>query len=49
MDRYGFGSDTAAALLIAAGGNPERTASEASCAALCGVSPADRGVTAGPP
>jgi transposase len=35
----GVGADTAAALLIAAGDNPDRLASEASFAALCGVSP----------
>jgi transposase len=37
--RYGVGPDTAAALLLAAGDNPERLHSEASFAALCGVSP----------
>ena len=35
----GIGPDIAAALLIAAGDNPERMTSEASFAALCGVSP----------
>ncbi|MDE0132958.1 MAG: IS110 family transposase [bacterium] len=35
----GIGPDIAAALLIAAGDNPERMATEASFAALCGVSP----------
>jgi hypothetical protein len=35
----GVGADSAAALLIAAGDNPDRLASEASFAALCGVSP----------
>ena len=35
----GVGPDIAAALLIAAGDNPERMATEASFAALCGVSP----------
>ena len=35
----GIGPDTAAALLIAAGDNPERMRTEASFAALCGVSP----------
>ncbi len=35
----GVGGDTAAALLIAAGDNPQRMRSEASFAALCGVSP----------
>jgi transposase len=39
LDRNGVGPDTAAALLIAAGDNPERLHSEASFAALCGVSP----------
>ncbi|MFD9948948.1 IS110 family transposase [Nonomuraea sp. NPDC059023] len=39
LDCYGVGPDTAAALLIVAGDNPERLASEASFAALCGVSP----------
>jgi transposase len=36
---YGVGPDTAAALLVAAGDNPTRMHSEASFAALCGVSP----------
>ena len=35
----GLGPDTAAALLVAAGDNPERMKSERSFAALCGVSP----------
>jgi len=35
----GVGPDSAAALLVAAGDNPERMKSEASFAALCGVSP----------
>jgi len=39
LQRYGVGPDTAAALLLAAGDNPERLYSEASFAALCGVSP----------
>ena len=39
LDRNGVGPDTAAALLITAGDNPERLHSEASFAALCGVSP----------
>ncbi|MFF0458407.1 IS110 family transposase [Nocardia africana] len=39
LDCYGVGPDTAAALLIAAGDNPDRLRSEASFAALCGVSP----------
>jgi transposase len=37
----GVGIDTAGALLVAAGDNPERLASEASFAALCGVTPVD--------
>ena len=36
---FGVGPDTAAALLISAGSNPERIHSEAAFAALCGVSP----------
>ena len=36
---YGVGIDTAAALLVAAGDNPERLYSEAAWAHLCGVSP----------
>ena len=39
LQHYGVGPDTAAALLLAAGDNPERLNSEASFAALCGVSP----------
>jgi transposase len=39
LEQPGIGPDSAAALLIAAGDNPERLASEASFAALCGVSP----------
>lgn len=39
LDCCGVGPDTAAALLITAGDNPERLHSEASFAALCGVSP----------
>jgi transposase len=39
LDCYGVGPDTAAALLIAAGDNPERLHSEAAFAALCGASP----------
>ncbi|MFJ9151870.1 IS110 family transposase [Streptomyces sp. NPDC102270] len=41
LDLYGVGPDTAAALLTAAGDNPDRLASEASFAALCGVSPVE--------
>jgi transposase len=36
---YGVGIDTAAALLVAAGDNPDRLRSEAARAHLCGVSP----------
>jgi transposase len=39
MDRHGVGPDTAAALLITAGDNPDRLHNEASFAALCGASP----------
>jgi transposase len=39
LEVSGIGLDSAAALLIAAGDNPERLRSEASFAALCGVSP----------
>ncbi len=35
----GVGTDTAAALLVTAGDNPDRLSSEASFAALCGVNP----------
>ncbi|WP_432190335.1 transposase [Streptomyces sp. Tue6028] len=42
LDLIGVGPDSAAALLIAAGDNPERLASEASFAALCGVSPVEQ-------
>ncbi|MFE4800984.1 IS110 family transposase [Streptomyces sp. NPDC056708] len=38
----GVGSDTAVTLLITMGDNPERLNSEASFAALCGVSPVER-------
>ncbi len=38
-ESFGIGSDTAAALLVTAGSNPERLKSEAAFAALCGVSP----------
>ncbi len=37
----GVGSDCAAALLVAAGDNPERVTSEAKFAALCGVAPVE--------
>ena len=39
LGRQGIGPDNASALLIAAGDNPDRLRSEASFAALCGVSP----------
>jgi transposase len=39
LHRRGVGPDSAAALLIAAGDNPERLRSDASFAAPCGVSP----------
>jgi transposase len=41
LDRPGVGPDSGAALLIAAGDNPERLRREASYAALCGVSPVE--------
>ena len=37
--RHGVGTDTAGALLVAAGDNPERLGQEAAFAHLCGVSP----------
>jgi transposase len=39
IESLGIGPDTAAALLITSGSNPERLRSEAAFAALCGVSP----------
>ncbi|MFF4291668.1 IS110 family RNA-guided transposase [Streptomyces sp. NPDC001633] len=42
LDQFGIGADSAAALLIAAGDNPERLGSEASFAALCGASPVEK-------
>ncbi|MFK4023456.1 transposase [Streptomyces albogriseolus] len=36
---YGVGPDTAAQLLVTAGGNPDRMRTEASFAALCGAAP----------
>ncbi|MCX5417602.1 IS110 family transposase [Streptomyces sp. NBC_00059] len=42
LDVVGIGPDTAVTLLITVGDNPERLASEASFAALCGVSPVER-------
>jgi transposase len=38
----GIGPDTAVTLLVTVGDNPERMGSEASFAALCGVSPVER-------
>ncbi|WP_406472087.1 transposase [Streptomyces sp. NBC_01615] len=42
LEVVGVGPDTAVALLIAVGDNSERLGSEASFAALCGVSPVER-------
>ena len=39
VELCGVGPDTAATLLVTAGGNPERLRSEAAFAALCGVNP----------
>jgi transposase len=39
--KVGIGAEVASALLVAVGDNPERLRSEASFAALCGVSPVD--------
>jgi transposase len=39
LELYGVGHDSAAALLVAAGDNPDRLHSEAAWARLCGVSP----------
>ena len=39
VEAFGVGTDTAAALPIAAGSNPDRLHSEAAFASLCGVSP----------
>lgn len=41
MDRHSVGVHTAAQLLITAGDNPDRLASEAAFAALCGTSPVE--------
>jgi transposase len=41
LELQGVGPEVAAALMIAAGDNPQRLRSEASFAALCGVSPLD--------
>ncbi|MGW3730253.1 IS110 family transposase [Streptomyces sp. NPDC000851] len=42
LEIVGIGPDSAAALLIAAGDNPERLANEASFAVPCGVSPVEQ-------
>jgi len=42
LEVIGVGPDSAAALLIAVGDNPDRLATEASFAALCGVSPVEQ-------
>lgn len=49
LGRFGVGPDTAAALLVTAGDNPERLRSEAAFAHLCGVAPikASSGKTSG--
>ncbi len=39
LEHYGVGPDTAGALLVAAGDNPERLHSEAAFSMLCGASP----------
>ncbi|MFV2104844.1 transposase [Micromonospora sp. LOL_024] len=39
LEQHGVGPDTAAALLITAGDNPDRLANQATFAALCGVNP----------
>jgi transposase len=39
LQRHGIGPDSASALLVTAGDNPDRLHNEASFAALCGVSP----------
>jgi hypothetical protein len=39
LQRHGIGPDSACALLVTAGDNPDRMHSEASFAALCGVNP----------
>lgn len=41
LERPGIGPDSAAALLIAAGDNPDRIATPAAYAALCGASPVE--------
>ena len=39
LDVFGVGIDTAAVLLVTAGDNPDRIASEAKWAMLCGIAP----------
>lgn len=41
LERVGVGPDSAAALLVTAGDNPERVHTESSYAALCGASPVE--------
>lgn len=41
LAKVGVGTDTAAALLVAAGDNPDRLKTEASFAALCGAAPVE--------
>ena len=41
LARFGIGPDSASALLLAAGDNPDRLRSEAAFAALCGVCPVE--------
>ncbi len=41
MDHYGVGPDSAAALVVTAGDNPERLRAEAPFAKLCGTAPLD--------
>ena len=43
LELFGVGPDTAAALVMTAGDNPERLHSEAAWAHLCGVSPIPKG------
>jgi transposase len=43
LDVFGVGPDTAAALVMAAGDNPERLHSESAWAHLCGVAPVPKG------
>jgi transposase len=41
LDEHGVGADSAAVLLVTAGGNPGRVRTEAAFAAMCGVSPVE--------